>query len=227
MLWGNKSTGLIWMFFFSASRDSSTAYLGGSRRLDQCETALVVIFSSEATADGPPNFCTKLLTLTNTIFLKFVFEKLHFVIQRINPNIFVPKGMYLWDRCMLPQWVWDRGYSSITLWRKLFGSDGGIPVCGRSKCKKQQYRHSNWKISTGGCTKKASEWSDPPTGPTVDHRSKKRCVYNWSWIGSWKSRIHSGNEKVTTHGSKSFIWRYRQNSWNKKLQTMWGVMHPI
>ena len=79
-----------------------------------------------------------------------------------------------WEKAVLPEWIiamrdslYIPTYSSITIWRKLLGRLGGVPIShlGKSRLKLFMSRNNSWHTHAGGCTSDSSDWPDPPQGP--------------------------------------------------------------
>lgn len=83
-------------------------------------------------------------------------------------HLVTPDTAY-WKDVLLPRWVVELKYSAITIWAKLFGKLGGLPVShlGKSKLKLFQNRTSTFKLIPGGCFRATSQWEDPPIGPPI------------------------------------------------------------
>jgi len=88
-------------------------------------------------------------------------------ITRFKNNFWLTPAMNYWNNAFLPNWVTKIRYGSVTPWVKLLGKLGGLPASslGKSRLKLFQMRTPSFKLAPGGCTKKASEWPDPPVGP--------------------------------------------------------------
>lgn len=76
-------------------------------------------------------------------------------------------NMGFWRDTFLPKWICNMRYSSVTIWVRLLGKLGGVPVShlGKSKLKQLLHRHPSYKTAVGGCTDTASDWPDPARGP--------------------------------------------------------------
>lgn len=80
----------------------------------------------------------------------------------------VGRNLYLWKDVALPRWIWDLKYTALTLWVKLLGKLGGIPVShlGKSRLKTRS-KGSNWYPQPIGFNTSATEWPDPPLAPPL------------------------------------------------------------
>lgn len=78
-----------------------------------------------------------------------------------------------------PSWVVNLGYGGV-VWAAYNRVNLFSPM-GFSWAESSSY--------SGGCYRRASEWEDPPTGPTNDYRKKvPRGIYNWSWVATRKTK---------------------------------------
>ena len=119
---------------------------------------------------------------TNLLWRISKLQSLRRRLRRLNKSkkekqslILVVRSMYLWERKVLPRWVWDLKYSAITLWAKLLGKLGGLPVyhLGKSRLKIYMSLRSSWYTHAGGTACDSSEWSNPPQGPPISFRDRK------------------------------------------------------
>jgi hypothetical protein len=138
-----------------------------------------------------------------------------------------------WNKAVLPEWIismrdslYISTYSSITVWVKMIGRLGGLPIShlGKSHLKLFMSHNPSWQSHAGGCTSDSSEWSDPPQGPPktcTNNRQKRRIMKKVRrYIKSWE--IFCCFDRENTRFSSGVSLIRNQHSFNLELN-LWRL----